>query len=49
MDERRHDAVDSGEVVTHLARALSVRDKYVRDVHRVHRSHLFSGSGEMHQ
>ena len=28
VDERRHDAVDNGEVVTHLARALSVRDMF---------------------
>ena len=28
VDERRHDAVDNGEVVTHFARALSVRDMF---------------------
>ena len=28
VDERRDDAVDNGEVVTHLARALSVRDMF---------------------
>ena len=28
VDERRHDAVDNGEVVTYLACALSVRDMF---------------------
>ncbi|KAI6647765.1 hypothetical protein LOD99_8606 [Oopsacas minuta] len=28
VDERRHDAVDNGEVVTHLARTLSVGDMF---------------------
>ena len=51
VNERHHYPVDCGEVVTHLARALSVRDMYDQvckkcpEGTREHHSHPASGSG----